>query len=192
MSWMRETPDPNAEQPTRMCGSPRTCDSCPSYFCCVMKAATEKRIITARGRHTPKIGRMVQRSNRRGSRRARIQAMTKPRIEGSLRTRRAEFVYGAYRLHAAAIHAPIVNGPWETREDQTDSPGCAPMTRTFPPRTARDAAQGFVPRSITSQPWPRRWPGYTPLWHRYTDRIKSRCHTHATPRIAKHRFRQSV
>lgn len=44
----REEPNPDAQVPTGMCGSPKKCAECPSTFLCFMKAKAEKEIIDAR------------------------------------------------------------------------------------------------------------------------------------------------
>jgi hypothetical protein len=49
---LTETPNPNAERPTGMCGSTSKCDRCPSDFLCYMKARDERDIIRARAAQT--------------------------------------------------------------------------------------------------------------------------------------------
>ena len=88
--------------------------------------------------------------------------MTKPRIEGSLCIRRAEFVYGAYRLYAAAIHAPIVNGPWETRDEasnpsfSTQSRRCVARIASTAPRKCKTTGHGLRDDGLALRPGLRR------------------------------------
>lgn len=45
---LTQVPNPNATEPTGMCGSPTKCSECPSTFLCMTKAQAEVPIVRKR------------------------------------------------------------------------------------------------------------------------------------------------